>query len=75
MFPVRLYYNVSVLFLLGKEKIMKITFISSLVVGMFIGSTAFAYNKIDWGKMDKNNDGYVSPKEMKDHYKKVGVYK
>ena len=54
---------------------MKITFISSLVVGMFIGSTAFAYNKIDWGKMDKNNDGYVSPKEMKDHYKKVGVYK
>ena len=32
---------------------------------------AFAYNKIDWAKMDSNNDGYVSPKEMKDHYKKA----
>ena len=36
---------------------------------------SFAYNKIDWAKMDSNNDGYVSPKEMKDHYKKAGVYK
>ena len=46
-----------------------------LVFGMFVSSTAFAYNKIDWAKMDSNNDGYVSPKEMKDHYKKAGVYK
>ena len=62
-------------FFLGKEKIMKKTLISGLVFGMFVGSTAFAYNKIDWAKMDSNNDGYVSPKEMKDHYKKAGVYK
>ena len=26
-------------------------------------------------KMDSNNDGYISPKEMKEHYKKVGSYK
>tara|TARA_Y100000589_G_C27021651_1_gene575174 strand:- start:34 stop:231 length:198 start_codon:yes stop_codon:yes gene_type:complete len=63
------------LFLLGKEKIMKKVLFSSLFLGMFVSSTAFAYNKIDWGKMDTNNDGYVSPEEMKDHYKKVGVYK
>ena len=25
--------------------------------------------------MDFNKDGYFSPKEMKEHYKKVGVYK
>ena len=54
---------------------MKKVLMGSLVVSMFVGSAAFAYNKIDWGKMDTNNDGYVSPQEMKDHYKKVGVYK
>ncbi len=54
---------------------MKKVLFSSLFLGMFVSSTAFAYNKIDWGKMDTNNDGYVSPEEMKDHYKKVGVYK
>ena len=54
---------------------MKISLMASLVIGVFVSSTAFAYNKIDWGKMDSNNDGYVSPKEMKDNYKKVGVYK
>ena len=63
------------IFFLGKEKIMKKILISGLVFGMLMGSTAFAYNKIDWAKMDSNNDGYVSPKEMKDHYKKAGVYK
>ena len=62
-------------FFLGQEKIMKKVITSTLVFGMFLGSTAFAYNKIDWAKMDSNNDGYVSPKEMKDHYKKAGVYK
>ena len=62
-------------FFLGKEKIMKKIIMSTLVFGMFVGSTAFAYNKIDWAKMDSNNDGYVSPKEMKDNYKKAGVYK
>ena len=54
---------------------MKKVIMSFVLIGMFVGSTASAYNKIDWGKMDANNDGYVSPKEMKDHYKKVGVYK
>ena len=54
---------------------MKKVIMSTLVFGMFVGSTAFAYNKIEWAKMDSNNDGYVSPKEMKDHYKKAGVYK
>ena len=54
---------------------MKKLLASSLVFGMFVSSAAFAYNKIDWAKMDSNNDGYVSPKEMKDHYKKAGVYK
>ena len=54
---------------------MKKLIMSTLVFGMFVGSTAFDYNKIDWKKMDSNNDGYVSPKEMKDHYKKAGVYK
>ena len=63
------------IFFLGKEKIMKKVLMSALVFGMFVSSTAFAYNKIDWAKMDSNNDGYVSPKEMKDHYKKAGVYK
>ena len=62
-------------FFLGKEKIMKKILMSGLVLGMFVSSAAFAYNKIDWAKMDSNNDGYVSPKEMKDHYKKAGVYK
>ena len=54
---------------------MKKVIMTSLVLGMFMGSTAFAYNKIDWAKMDSNNDGYISPKEMKEHYKKAGVYK
>ena len=43
---------------------MKKLIMSTLVFGMFVGSTAFAYNKIDWAKMDSNNDGYVSPKEI-----------
>ncbi len=47
----------------------------ALSFGLLFATSAFAYNKIDWGKMDANKDGYVSPKEMKDHYKKVGVYK
>ena len=54
---------------------MKKVLMSALVFGMFVSSTSFAYNKIDWAKMDSNNDGYVSPKEMKDHYKQAGVYK
>ena len=54
---------------------MKKLIAATLSFGMFFASSAFAYNKIDWGKMDSNKDGYVSPKEMKDHYKKVGVYK
>ena len=70
-----LYITITMRFFLGKEKIMKKILISGLVFGMFVSSTAFAYNKIDWAKMDSNNDGYVSPKEMKDHYKKAGVYK
>lgn len=46
-----------------------------LALGLMSVSSAFAYDKIEWQKMDKNKDGYVSPKEMKDHYKKEGVYK
>ena len=33
-----------------------------------------SYNKIEWQKMDANQDGSVSPKEMKDHYREKGVY-
>ena len=53
---------------------MKKVFVLGVVFSTFLGSATFAYDKIDWGKMDSNNDGYVSPKEMKEHYKKVGVY-
>ncbi len=44
------------------------------VFGMF-APAAFAYDKIDWNAMDTNKDGYISPQEMVDHYKKAGVYK
>ena len=33
-----------------------------------------SYNKIEWQKMDANQDGSVSPKEMEDHYREKGVY-
>tara|TARA_E500000178_G_C16406331_1_gene480965 strand:- start:282 stop:446 length:165 start_codon:yes stop_codon:yes gene_type:complete len=46
-----------------------------LAFGLFSATSAFAYDKIEWTKMDKNKDGYISPKEMKDHYTKEGVYK
>ena len=32
------------------------------------------YNKIEWQNMDVDQDGSVSPKEMKDHYQEKGVY-
>ena len=46
-----------------------------LAFGLFSATSAFAYDKIEWQKMDKNKDGYISPKEMKDHYNKEGIYK
>jgi hypothetical protein len=54
---------------------MKKLIASLLSFGLLFATSAFAYNKIDWNKMDSNKDGYVTPKEMKDHYKKAGVYK
>ncbi|MEY3974405.1 MAG: hypothetical protein RIS59_766, partial [Pseudomonadota bacterium] len=30
---------------------------------------------VDWNAMDANKDGYITPQEMVDHFKKVGVYK
>ena len=51
--------------------------LTSIVLALCLLSvpSAFAYDKIEWSKMDKNKDGYISPKEMKDHYTKEGVYK
>ena len=46
-----------------------------LAFGLFSATSAFAYDKIEWQQMDKNKDGYISPKEMKDHYNKEGIYK
>ena len=37
------------------------------------GSTG--YDKIEWQSMDSDQDGSVSPDEMKQHYKDEGVYK
>ena len=37
-------------------------------------SSASGYNKIDWQTMDADQDGYVSPEEMKNHYNNTGVY-
>lgn len=33
------------------------------------------YDKIEWQNMDSDQDGSVSPDEMKQHYKDEGVYK
>ena len=33
------------------------------------------YDKIEWQNMDSDQDGSVSPDEMKQHYKNEGVYK
>ncbi len=33
-----------------------------------------SYNKIEWQKMDADQDGSISPKEMKDHYQEKGIY-
>ena len=49
--------------------------ITVLSIGLFSATSAFAYSKIDWQKMDSNKDGYDSPEEMKDLYTKAGVYK
>ena len=54
---------------------MKKLLISGIVFYTFLCPAAFSNSKVDWGKMDSNHDGYISPKEMKEHYKKVGVYK
>ena len=57
------------------ERIMKKVFVSGIEFVTFLCSAAFSYSKLDSGKMVSNNDGYISLKEMKEHYKKVGVYK
>ena len=54
---------------------MKKVFVSGIEFVTFLCSAAFSYSKLDSGKMVSNNDGYISLKEMKEHYKKVGVYK
>ena len=38
-------------------------------------SNSTGYNKIDWQTMDTDQDGYVSPEEMVNHYNSTGVYK
>ena len=60
---------------MDEQRIMKKLLISGLVLYTFLFAAAFSSSKADWGKMDSNNDGYISPKEMKEHYKKVGVCK
>ncbi len=54
---------------------MKKLLISGVVFFTFLCSAAFSNSKVDWGKMDSNNESYISSKEIKEHYKKVGVYK
>ena len=53
---------------------MKKLLISGTMFFTFLCSAAFSNSKVDRGKMDSINDGYISLKEMKEHYKKVGVY-
>ena len=60
---------------MDKERILKKLLISGIVFHTFLCPTAFSNSKVDSGKMDSNNDGYFSPKELKEHYKKVGFYK
>ena len=38
-------------------------------------SSSGGYDKIEWQNMDSDQDGSVSPDEMKQHYKDEGVYK
>ena len=38
-------------------------------------SSSTGYDKIEWQSMDSDQDGSVSPDEMKQHYKDKGVYK
>ena len=38
-------------------------------------SSSTGYDKIEWQSMDSDQDGSVSPDEMKQHYKDEGVYK
>ena len=38
-------------------------------------SSSTGYDKIEWQNMDSDQDGSVSPDEMKQHYKDEGVYK
>jgi|1048.fasta_scaffold173258_2 hypothetical protein len=47
------------------------------VAGLLSPFAAFAENEktVDWNAMDANKDGYITPQEMVDHFKKVGVYK
>jgi len=48
------------------------------LVGLAAPFAAFATEKektVDWNAMDANKDGYITPQEMVDHFKKVGVYK
>ncbi|RZP23148.1 MAG: hypothetical protein EVA26_01935 [Burkholderiaceae bacterium] len=40
-----------------------------------VSSSSTGYNKIEWQNMDSDQDGSVSPDEMKQHYKDEGVYK
>jgi hypothetical protein len=52
----------------------KATTSSSDSVSSSSSSTA-GYDKIEWQNMDADQDGSVSPDEMKQHYKDEGVYK
>ncbi len=47
------------------------------VVGLTAPFAALANKEktVDWTSMDANKDGYITPQEMVDHFKKIGVYK
>jgi len=46
------------------------------IVGLTAPFAAFANEKtVDWNAMDANKDGYITPQEMVDYFKKTGVYK
>ena len=48
-----------------------------VAVSLLSPFAAFAEEEktVDWNAMDANKDGYITPQEMVDYFKKTGVYK
>jgi hypothetical protein len=48
-----------------------------VAVSLLSPFAAFAEKEktVDWNAMDANKDGYITPQEMVDYFKKTGVYK